>query len=120
MTARYARIRLGACVMQDHQFPTWPISTGHEGVVFSVTKATTTYKCIADGYGRRAGSSYGNGAVFVRLKDLRWCMSNGEALTQRSTFERETTDDDTGKTETDTTLHRSAVRRNRAANATGR
>lgn len=84
MTTRYARIRVGACVMQDHQFPLWPIVEGCEGVVFSVAKkgASFGYRCIADGYGMLAGGGYGNGAVSVRAEDLRWCTSSGEALAQ--------------------------------------
>ena len=61
-----ARIKEGAMVGQDMRQHSW----GDVDIVFDVFDFTEgRKKCIASGYGDIEGE-YGNGALYVRIKDL--------------------------------------------------
>ncbi len=79
-TAKRARIRPGACVMQDMSFWPWPVGCldpADVDIVFECEPdpvgGSQGWSCTAKRYGELGpGGNYGGGAVFVdRAKDLR-------------------------------------------------
>jgi hypothetical protein len=66
-----ARIKPNAIIGQDHGFERWD----DDSIIFDVYNFLPERKQLTtDGYGNlKKKNAYGNGSLYVKIKDLRWC-----------------------------------------------
>ena len=72
-STRYAKIKIGALVDQDHRSFMWPgaYSEGFNKTFQIGEKINERFKLVAEGFGLHPGAlNYGNGALYVLEKDL--------------------------------------------------